>query len=1031
VDVRPLAEVLAASGLDARTLPISLDIPSGWSWVRLIGWLLGLRENLPVHVIPDVVDLYTGWSQGHLGNDGFTPILLPWLHHWLVQIEESRDGDDPWHRPAPFGGQLGELDALEANLRNGFILFCDKTPELAVRYLRSVMSRTRNEGTMRSILKFRGALAKAAPAELADLTAAALIPDPKREESDRHEHRWRGPFEYLDHEFIPASPVQGPFLELLTHAPEHGLRLIRRLVDASITFYTGGREPGDDAFVVSLAGEQRIFPWIRSYNWSREGSNAPYSVASGLLALEAWAHRRMESEQPFDAVLKDVLGLPGAPACYLLVAVDLVLSHWPRSAGAAVGFLGCPELLCIDRQRQLHDQLVLPDIFGLKELQKEPVGAATLASLTARPSRHNALEALLPYYAFQPAELRERLVDLLRRASERLGGPDADATLDDSSLMAVYALNRIEPANYRGEASTRSDGTTVRGWRYVPPDAERRHFEGLQERATPRHEAANMQAAISAALDDRSRSSPAFAATAAAWAQGQTKLSDDEDDTWMQEQAVGIAAMTAMRDGDGELRAKSYDWAQEVFAGALAAEDDPVHQSRQGLRFNPIAIAFVGMTHALAERHGPGELRSLLGLAFRPAAVHGFIAEAPSLAGRDERLPRSLLRCAFTYGVYQVRRWDEPDSEASIATFREQRRQAALDAELAWLFGDGLEPLWPTLPLEHPVPKRGPVIGRRRAIHGDERPDEPPAARFNSHVGALWLQGTRRLLPAADAPWVFDVVRAYADWTWNANGAGLERSESISGPPHQWNDVYFDLLAHCLPGLSQEQVDALVLVPMRALPDDSFLKVAPPFLRAVDDVHFNGHGIDASTAVHIRSTIAQHLATTNSWHWLARRRDSSIGMHVAPIIATCFFNTYNHGVTPSKPYLLPKGAERLGAFLPVLEPLVVGAPCHFIATMTLNLLEVAPTPEHLPLLVLAAGQWLLAHPDSKDFWVEHAFGRRVCGLLETAWNAKADALSSGHLVRKTVNALLAALVRIGVAEAARLERTISCSPSDW
>jgi hypothetical protein len=211
------------------------------------------------------------------------------------------------------------------------------------------------------------------------------------------------------------------------------------------------------------------------------------------------------------------------------------------------------------------------------------------------------------------------------------------------------------------------------------------------------------------------------------------------------------------------------------------------------------------------------------------------------------------------------------------------------------------------------------------------------------------------------------------------------------------------------------------------LPDDSFLDVGPPFLRAVDDVYFNDHGVGESVALHIRSTIAHHLTTTNSWKWLERRRDSSIGMHIAPIIATCFFNDYGHGLTPSKAYLLPKGIERVAAFLPGLEPLVTAAPCHFVAGVTLNLLEVAPSLEHLPFLITAAGHWLLAYPESRDFWIEHAFGQRVCALIELAWRTKPDILSSSRPVRQSVNGLLAALVQIGVAEAARLERVLSSS----
>jgi len=75
---------------------------------------------------------------------------------------------------------------------------------------------------VRSILKFRGTLAQAAPAELAELTATALIPKHQPDER-RNRRELEGPFGFLDHEFLPESPAQGPFFELLTHAPQHGL----------------------------------------------------------------------------------------------------------------------------------------------------------------------------------------------------------------------------------------------------------------------------------------------------------------------------------------------------------------------------------------------------------------------------------------------------------------------------------------------------------------------------------------------------------------------------------------------------------------------------------------------------------------------------------------------------------------------------------------------------------------------------------------------------------------------------------------
>ncbi|MDI6739234.1 MAG: hypothetical protein QME74_02605, partial [Candidatus Edwardsbacteria bacterium] len=159
------------------------------------------------------------------------------------------------------------------------------------------------------------------------------------------------------------------------------------------------------------------------------------------MALEAWAHRRIEAGETLDQVFPDVLGPPGSPAAYLLVAVDLLLSHLPKSLEAAVPFLACPELLCIDRERQVYDNFRYPDIFGLRALEREPVGVVSLESLKKRPSRQHILEKLLGQYAiYGPVELRETLTALLRQAAARLGPPDKLSNLRDPALMAVHAL---------------------------------------------------------------------------------------------------------------------------------------------------------------------------------------------------------------------------------------------------------------------------------------------------------------------------------------------------------------------------------------------------------------------------------------------------------------------------------------------------------------------------------------------------------------------------------------------------------------
>lgn len=87
----------------------------------------------------------------------------------------------------------------------------------------------------------------------------------------------------------------------------------------------------------------------------------------------------------------------------------------------------------------------------------------------------------------------------------------------------------------------------------------------------------------------------------------------------MREQAILAAAMSAMRDGDDILRRDSAEWAQGVFAQALSQQVDHVHRVRGGLRYNPPAIAFVGIVHAV--KHGVTTLTSGTCLTLRLAVT--------------------------------------------------------------------------------------------------------------------------------------------------------------------------------------------------------------------------------------------------------------------------------------------------------------------------------------------------------------------------------------------------------------------------
>jgi hypothetical protein len=1032
VDVVPARDIWSAAGMDFAALPANLNTPKAPSWYRLISWLLELGDEVPKVAVPDVAALYIAWCNGLLGLDLLTPKLLIWLEKWLDELETASDTRTYYDRIVPFGGTVSadDLRRLEDDLRFAFVLHSHRVPDVAKAYLEKIPRRRRFDQISSRILKMRGSLARAAPKELANLVEASLIPDSESRKSNRLRDR---PFDRVDHEFLPASPAQGPFLDLLTYGPQYALPLIRKLIDHAGDFAGGRLARSDDAIVIEFSEGTRSFPLLHSYGWSR-GHGDSYAVASALMALEAWAHTRIESGIAFDVVLSEVLGDEGAPAAYLQVAIDLVISHWPKSRDQAVYFAGSPELLCLDRERLVHDQLGNQDFFGISALQEEPPGLADLASLKRRPSRKISLDELVGRFAiFPPEDSRRLLIKLLRNAADRLGAPSSDASLGDPALMARHALNLANPENWSEDIMTFSDGTQKPIYRYTAPLEEEEHFAALRKLKPDPLPDLNMELALGAAIEDPARSSAEFAKAAVEWAKRKAipqKLVGEDDKFRKEslERAILIAATLLFRDGDAKLSSVHGAWARDILMSALRPRPERSYHGGSGLRYNAIAIAFVGLVHETKRNTTSDNVRLILEAVSNGDGLiaSGLKTVVGILESLDERLPRAVLRCAFAGCVRPSLRGDLSEAKRqSLVDQQKARRIEAVNAEMTWLYGTGDEPVWPMFSPPRVRSRRHMVIGGGAEVQSKRaRPLRSYVEYYIDHHGAAhWLKAMALLFDVKKRPWLKNICRSYSAWTAEANGKGLDQYEEVSQPPWEWNEVYFDLVARCLVGFESAEIDEVALLPIQSLPDRAFFDVTARFIRSTDGVFFGGGDLEATEAVRIRTWFARKLRSTGGWKRLGGSSSPSIETHIGPAIAVLFFNDFSH-FGGAKAYLLPLGVDRLGPFLALIEELGKEAPSLFVALLVLNLIEVSPRPEQLSLIVVLTEKWLQEFPNDRSFWIDHDVGNRCCAAIDAIRIQAPMALGSNELLRASIERALASLIRLGVAAANRLEAAL-------
>ncbi len=1028
VDVRQASEIFATLVSDPTMIPEEWNLPSNLSWYRLVHWLLSYDEDLPILAIPRVVDLYVGWSRGSLGIDRFTPDILKRVYGWLSEIEAARNQPATSYNikdlqrmrklfrfPELFNGELEheQVNRLESTLRDFFLCFCHRAPYLAARYLRSVPDHRDRHGSVSRIFKFSKPLAQAAPKELAELTMTVLMPDRPLDQRDTVR-----PWGLVGDEFMDPYPAPSLFLNILVSNPEIGRQLIRRVVDHSILFHFTNRPQDRDQIVVSLDGNTRVFPWLTSYEWSRDWGPGHPCVTAALIALEVWSHQRVESGEPVEKILSELFEATENPAAYLLLAVDILISHWPESRAAAEPFVGCPELLCLDYQRPERD--CRSSDYVLISVLEEDLGVSTsiLNSLKERPSRRASLVDLLRQYALVgPQESRDKITRLLGEAAEQLSPYEEQSDFSDPAFMVSHALNRLDSENWQKD----SDPNLGDVYRYVSPPKEARHLKALREKFQDKVIEATLQVKILEALDDPSRSSIELAKAAAEWAQrAEMDFQDRDDGKWWPRQTIVAAALVVVRDGDPNLILRYGEWARSVFKKTLRDEAHFYLGVRPRIGSIPVAMVFAGFAYLLRRPMVLDEVKALLDLivSFDDCVASAFNATSSHLAAIDERLLRAGLRLAFATCIRPAQRGVQTEEKrASQEEERLRQLRSTLDAELAWLGGEDIEPPWPRFPAPDSTPTNIPLEPLEALSRAIEYVDHYSAAR--------WLKTVSGLFDVSSRPWLCGVVRHYSEWTALANASGWVPGSPLSHLM-AWNEAYFGLLARCISDMDRDKIDKLVLTPIISLLDYPFYEVVTCVLRNVDAIYIDNGALEATQAVRLRTVFADRLTKCMGWRLLRQERSETIGGYaLAGAIAAFFLHRYDPLAGSTHCSVSSANIDRLEPLGPILEQLTLGAPCLFVARLMLDLIELCPKAAYLHFILAATDSWLANQRDNALFWIDYNIGRRVCALIEAICERRPTIVAEDQLATARIHKILSELVAIGVPEAHRLERKLA------
>ena len=894
-------------------------------------------------------------------------------------------------------------------LRQMVLQSADVLPGEVATYLNEVAAAQDWERS-KAVLAEPTALMRHLPAAFANFALSVLVPRRPRPgrgyQSDE--------LEVLDSlEFFPPAHIQGPFLGLLHASEEHGLRLVHGLVNDAVRRWRAGMEAhGVTPLPVRVelpSGTRELWGDETVYYWFRTHGNTSNTVASALMALEAWMEGEIATERPaeelFDRVLRESECVAVAGAC-----LSVSLKYTDDALRAVLPLLSAPGLWSMDLTRSVHDgnRVPIPDAFAVPTLPRHAHIEKLRAARDAEPHRSASVRQLAMYVmAFGDDEVKTALDRAAARFTVDLPFRFAEEAADEAHVAELR--EKMENFQALGTAANYHE-TEVNGQAGVmfEPPAE------LAERNTEAQEAA-AEGMLAITLDGWARGAreagrAVTAANLAAAVASARRLQRPDDfaspvsfsrdggEAFRLRAIAGTAAAVLTTGGYGWARANdALAWSRDVLlAAARTPLPDDGSDSRTSVDDGDSRVsAAKGLGALVVNGDGSPEVRrSLLDLLADPRirvpeAVMAGLAQAWDA---DPVLCWNALALGLT--LVQVPRGIQPLSYGVVPN----------PDEAAW--------------------RAGLVAEAKRRVETGEVPDLP---RLPTHEDGwyfawnlapkllVWLPLALLAADPARKPALLQLLDDLMAWTIAQNRPREVRGRLLEpSPPFQWNQDFMGWTAAFARYLPDADVTEHILAPVRNVFEDA-PDLTAGLLKGYVNYHLGFMAEPPAASVRQWKEIAAWVLASERVRGLAGDRHMG---HTIAHAATLPIFVWEFGPTLKAewPYA-PLFTDMIGQWV---ETLGTNAYAFACLLMLLNGTgwNLTPAP---------ALEWVWTCVDRSDpdrLLGTHGNAESLAGFLQRMWHEHRDAVLGDAEQRARYSRLVDRLVGRGIALASVLQRRL-------